>query len=251
MLLRCLCWRLCTPLRDRVCIATAIAPSVLTEFWEQALVFGPCRVPSSLRPFFTGVSQNARDQMFTRTQVQDALAEYAEYNRLSSDSPHAVKLDSLMVSMLFNKKDPVIEGNPHPIHDLEEKLISRLQLFHHARRKDTAVRSSFLGAQARSHCREFNAPCASELPWQSCLGIARVQSKTSSSLAQGLGQHRADLGLLPKRKACHGWDFVSGPVLEKVWADLQHAQMGCQPLKLSLTSCWLVVLYRKVQSVGF
>ena len=44
-----------------------------------------------------------------------------------------------MVGNLFNKKDPVVEGNPHPLQDLQQRLLGKLQQFHRASRTSEQV----------------------------------------------------------------------------------------------------------------
>lgn len=55
------------------------------------------------------------------------------------EDPASLKLDRLMVGNLFNKKDPVVEGNPHPLQDLQQRLISKLQQYHKASRVNEQV----------------------------------------------------------------------------------------------------------------
>lgn len=108
-----------------------------------SLIIFFCRVPSSLRPFFVGISQSVKEELFTEEQVKEALREYSEYNKLQSETPGEWRLDKLMISTLFNKKDPVIEGNPYKAELLKKKLLGKLQLFHHATRKDSNVSSLY------------------------------------------------------------------------------------------------------------
>lgn len=96
------------------------------------------RFPSSLRPVLGTASAN-KDDLFTESQVFAALKQYAEHHSLAHEDSTQLKLDKLMVGNLFNKKDPVVEGNPHPLLDLQQRLLSKLQQYHRASRVNEQV----------------------------------------------------------------------------------------------------------------
>ena len=92
--------------------------------------------------------------------MKGALREYIDHYGLQADREGEVRLDQLMLRSLFNKKESVIEGNPHPISDVERRLFSNLQLFHLAHRSDSQVGPSldFLATYSGNRAE------ASELP---------------------------------------------------------------------------------------
>ena len=92
-----------------------------------------CRFPSSLRPVL-GNANISKEELFSEAQVHEALQRYIEASQLTLEDPSTVRLDRLMVGNLFNKKDPVVEGNPHPLKDLQSRLTSKLQQYHQASR---------------------------------------------------------------------------------------------------------------------
>ena len=91
------------------------------------------RVPTSLRPLL-GSTTAPKDELYTEEEIFDALQLYAEWNKLHHEDIANLKLDRLMVANLFNKKEAVIEGNPHPLRDLQSRLLGKLQQYHRASR---------------------------------------------------------------------------------------------------------------------
>jgi len=89
-----------------------------------------CRFPSSLRAIL-GVTPPSKDTLFSEEEVLAALQQYAESFQLCQ-AAGLVKLNRLLVANLFNKKEFVIEGNPHPLTDLQKRLLGKLQQFHKA-----------------------------------------------------------------------------------------------------------------------
>jgi len=67
------------------------------------------------------------------------LDDYAAANSLQIDSS-SVKLDKLMVSNLFNKKEPQMEGDTCPLEEVVKRLLGKLQLFHKITRVTEQVR---------------------------------------------------------------------------------------------------------------
>jgi len=67
------------------------------------------------------------------------LDDYAAASSLQIDSS-SVKLDKLMVSNLFNKKEPQMEGDTCPLEEVVKRLLGKLQLFHKITRVTEQVR---------------------------------------------------------------------------------------------------------------
>ncbi|DBB17153.1 TPA: hypothetical protein ACH3X3_014226 [Trebouxia sp. C0006] len=86
------------------------------------------RVPSTLRPLL-GSSAAPKDELYSEEQIRSVLDEYAATNSLQIDIS-SVKLDKLMVSNLFNKKEPQMEGYARPLEEVVKRLLGKLQLFH-------------------------------------------------------------------------------------------------------------------------
>lgn len=57
------------------------------------------------------------------------LAAYTEANSLQLDG-NSIKLDKLMVSNLFNKKEPQMEGDACHVEEVVKRLLGKLQMFH-------------------------------------------------------------------------------------------------------------------------
>lgn len=86
------------------------------------------RVPSTLRPLL-GASAASKDELYSEEQMRSVLAAYAAADNLQIDSSN-VKLDKLMVSNLFNKKEPQMEGDACSLEEVVKRLLGKLQLFH-------------------------------------------------------------------------------------------------------------------------
>ena len=104
---------------------------------SNAAVFD-CRVPSTLRPLL-GSSAAPKDELYSEEQIRAVLDDYAAANSLQIDSS-SVKLDKLMVSNLFNKKEPQMEGDACPLEEVVKRLLGKLQLFHKITRVTEQVR---------------------------------------------------------------------------------------------------------------
>ena len=87
-----------------------------------------CRVPSTLRPLLgnTGVP---KDELYSEEQIRSVLAAYVSTNSLELGGG-SIKLDKLMISNLFNKKEPQLVGDPCSQEDVVKRLLGKLQLFH-------------------------------------------------------------------------------------------------------------------------
>ena len=86
------------------------------------------RVPSTLRPLLGG-SAASKDELYSEEQMRSVLAAYAAADNLQIDSSN-LKLDKLMVSNLFNKKEPQMEGDACSMEEVVKRLLGKLQLFH-------------------------------------------------------------------------------------------------------------------------
>lgn len=87
-----------------------------------------CRVPSTLRPLLSNASA-LKDELYSEEQMRGVLSAYAAANALElGDS--SIKLDKLMISNLFNKKEPQMEGDSCPLEEVVKRLLGKLQLFH-------------------------------------------------------------------------------------------------------------------------
>lgn len=132
-------------------MCSVIAASLFLPQFERI-----CRFPSSLRPILGTVSVS-KDELFTEEQVYGALQQYAEAFNLTQENSTSLKLDRLMVGNLFNKKDPVVEGNPHSLQDLQRRLLGKLQQYHRASRISEQVSLPFSAKYAeidrRPSCR--------------------------------------------------------------------------------------------------
>ena len=82
-----------------------------------------CRVPSTLRPIL-GTSTAPKDELYSEQDMHTALLSYAAGNDLQH-SNDSLKLDKLMVSNLFNKKEPQMEGDACPLEDVMKRLLGR------------------------------------------------------------------------------------------------------------------------------
>lgn len=69
-----------------------------------------------------GSSTAAKDELYSEQQMQNALLSYAAANDLMQ-SNESLKLDKLMVSNLFNKKEPQLEGDLCQVHDVLKRLL--------------------------------------------------------------------------------------------------------------------------------
>lgn len=99
-----------------------------------------CRVPSTLRPLLNNAGA-PKDELYSEDQMRGVLSAYAAANALElGDS--SIKLDKLMVSNLFNKKEPQLEGDSCPVEDVVRRLLGKLQLFHQVTRVTEQVQLS-------------------------------------------------------------------------------------------------------------
>lgn len=80
-------------------------------------------MPSTLRPIL-GTSNAPKDELYSEQDMQAALLSYAAGNDLQH-SNDSLKLDKLMVSNLFNKKEPQMEGDACPLDDVMKRLLGR------------------------------------------------------------------------------------------------------------------------------
>ena len=91
-------------------------------------IHGCCRVPSTLRPLLSSTTA-PKDELYSEEQMRSVLASYSAANDLQIDSG-TIKLDKLMISHLFNKKEPQMEGDVCSVEDVFQRLLGKLQLFH-------------------------------------------------------------------------------------------------------------------------
>ena len=96
------------------------------------------RVPSTLRPLL-GSTNAPKDELYSEEQMRSVLSVYTAANGLELGSGN-VKLDKLMVSNLFNKKEPQVEGDACPTEDVVKRLLGKLQLFHKVTRVTEQVK---------------------------------------------------------------------------------------------------------------
>ena len=89
---------------------------------------GVYRVPSTLR-LLLGNAAAPKDELYSEEQIRSVLAAYAATDNLQIDD-NAIRLDKLMISNLFNKKEPQMEGDTCPVQDVVKRLLGKLQLFH-------------------------------------------------------------------------------------------------------------------------
>ena len=87
-----------------------------------------CRVPSTLRPLLSNASA-PKDELYSEEQMRGVLSVYAAANALEMGDG-SIKLDKLMISNLFNKKEPQLEGDLCAVEDVVRRLLGKLQLFH-------------------------------------------------------------------------------------------------------------------------
>ena len=71
----------------------------------------------------------AKDELYIEEQIRTALTAYTASNDLQLQGT-SIKLDKLMISNLFNKKEPQMEGDTCPFEDVIKRLLGKLQLFH-------------------------------------------------------------------------------------------------------------------------
>lgn len=87
-------------------------------------------MPSTLRPIL-GSTSAPKDELYSEQQVQAALLSYAAASDLQQGSD-SLKLDRLMVSNLFNKKEPQNEGDVSSLEDLMKRLLGEASVaIHH------------------------------------------------------------------------------------------------------------------------
>lgn len=105
------------------------------------------RVPSSLRPIFVAGPQHSNKEiMLTEHEVAAGLLAYAERQGLApvgtadagTPTPAPIKLDQLLVGLLYNKGDRTGLGNEAPYSDLLQRLLSKLTVFHKVSRTTSA-----------------------------------------------------------------------------------------------------------------
>ncbi len=99
-----------------------------------------CRVPSTLRPLL-GNTGAPKDELYSEVQIRSVLAAYVAANGLELGEG-SIKLDKLMVSNLFNKKEPQLEGDSCPMEEVVTRLLGKLQLFHKVTRVTEQARTS-------------------------------------------------------------------------------------------------------------
>lgn len=99
-----------------------------------------CRVPSTLRPLL-GNTGAPKDELYSEEQIRSVLAAYVSANGLDLGGG-SIKLDKLMISNLFNKKEPQLEGDPCPVEEVVKRLLGKLQLFHKVTRVTEQARMS-------------------------------------------------------------------------------------------------------------
>lgn len=99
---------------------------------------GVCRVPSTLRPLLSTASA-PKDELYSEEQMREVLSAYTATNALEV-SDGSIKLDKLMISNLFNKKEPQMEEDSCPVEEVVRRLLGKLQLFHKVTRVTEQVR---------------------------------------------------------------------------------------------------------------
>ena len=85
-------------------------------------------MPSTLRPLLSNASA-PKDELYSEEQVRGVLSAYTAANALEMGDS-SIKLDKLMISNLFNKKEPHMEGDSCPVEEVVRRLLGKLQLFH-------------------------------------------------------------------------------------------------------------------------
>jgi translation initiation factor 2D len=94
-------------------------------------VFEMFKPVSNLRPVFGEAAVANKDALFSREEVKTALMRYTQQQALSAEgSRDALKLDKLLKSGLYGKKEPVEVGTLVKIRDVFDRLMTKMQLYH-------------------------------------------------------------------------------------------------------------------------
>lgn len=165
-------------------------------------------------------AQVSKDELFSEGDVCAALGAYAASNSLLSNDEAAVKLDRLLLGNLFNKKEEVREGAPHPLQDLQQRLLSKLQLFHRVVRHLEEVRGRLCSSAPRGRKGQRNvfAGKAVSTPWSRQIATAGcshraplwMQLKKSTLVPDASRAASLVLGAVPQAVR------VQGPPLEQI-----------------------------------
>ena len=126
-----------------VTVSVVVIVSWLLLLHKQVMAmlrYGFCRVPSTLRPLLSNASA-PKDELYSEEQMRGVLSAYAAANALELGDG-SIKLDKLMISNLFNKKEPQMEGDSCPVEEVVRRLLGKLQLFHKVTRVTEQVRHS-------------------------------------------------------------------------------------------------------------
>ncbi|KAL4514187.1 hypothetical protein Ndes2437B_g04160 [Nannochloris sp. 'desiccata'] len=105
--------------------------------------------PTSLRPLFmnsTATCTSEKERLFSEDQVSTALTSYASTNNLiitkQSSSDVYIKLDNLLATSLWGKKEGPEEGSELLQAALFHRLLTKLQQWHRILRPTTTINSS-------------------------------------------------------------------------------------------------------------
>ena len=134
-------------------------------------------MPSTLRPLLSNASA-LKDELYSEEQMRRVLSAYAAANALElGDS--SIKLDKLMISNLFNKKEPQMEGDSCPVEEVIRRLLSKLQLFHKVTRVTEQVQlfSRLSAATANKGCVHKVRQCAPANLFLSCIPVSIIMVK--------------------------------------------------------------------------
>ena len=162
------------------------------------------RAPSSLRAVFGPEGLANKDALYTAGEVEEALNNYATEQLLLSPDKKHIKLDHLLASGLWGKKEGPEEGSTLPIKQLLERYLSKLQLFHKIERpteggmvlevvRKGAVKSITILAEKRfgrnvtvvAHVESFGYVAdemASDFQWRfkTACSVSKLPGKTES-----------------------------------------------------------------------
>jgi len=108
--------------------------------------------PTSLRPLFintTAACCSEKERLFSETQVSAALKSYASTNNLitthQSSNDVSIRLDNLLATSLWGKKEGPEEGSDLVESALFQRLLSKLQQWHRILRPPSIINSSIGG----------------------------------------------------------------------------------------------------------
>ena len=98
---------------------------------KQIEVFEVYKSASNLRAVFGQVAIANKDTLFSAEEIYGALLRYAQQEQLSEPQDNAtLKLDKLLKSGLYGKKEGVDVGTAVQAKDVYKRLLSKMQLYH-------------------------------------------------------------------------------------------------------------------------